>query len=64
MDEPPPPGPLYQSFLDFFALEPPNPWPPVSAGDYVAWLGRWAAYAETVCGLVVPLPLRQPAYEE
>lgn len=63
MDAPPPPGPLYQSFVDFFALEPPVPWPPTSAADYIAWLQRWAAFAEQQ-GLVVPAPLATPRYDQ
>jgi len=63
MDTPEQPGPLYQSFLDYFALHPPNPWPPASAEAYVFWLHGWATYAESV-GLTVPLPLTTPQFDQ
>lgn len=63
LDQPPTPGPLTQSWLDFFEQSPPQPWPPTSAGQYAEWLQLWAAYAESL-GLVVPLPLATPGAGE
>lgn len=58
-----PPGPLYQSFLAWWKIEPPSPWQKASEPMWNEWLLKWKAFAESY-GLSVPLPLTTPQYHQ